>query len=50
MTAIIDPGNRRSIRVATKLGMQASWETTFHDTYVVVYEIANPAGGRKGPL
>lgn len=50
MTAIIEPANRRSIRVAEKIGMRPGWETVFFERNVVVYTADNPNGGYRGPF
>ena len=50
LTAIIEPANRRSVRVAEKIGMRPGWETVFFQRNVVVYAADNPHGGSRGPF
>jgi len=50
VTAIIEPTNRRSIRVAEKIGMQPGWETSWAGMRHVVYVADNPQGGPRGPF
>ncbi|WP_158817115.1 GNAT family N-acetyltransferase [Methylocapsa sp. S129] len=43
IVAMIEPGNRRSIRVAEKIGMQAGASETFHGIPVIAYFAEAPA-------
>jgi RimJ/RimL family protein N-acetyltransferase len=50
LTAIIEPSNRRSIRVAEKIGMRPAWETVYFQRNVTIYAADNPNGGPRGPF
>ena len=50
VTAIIEPANRRSIRVAEKIGMQPAWETVYFQRNVTIHAADNPNGGPRGPF
>ena len=50
VTAIIEPANHRSVRVAEKLGMAVGWRTEFHGRVVDIYSKDNPRGGERGPF
>ena len=50
VTAIIEPANRRSVRVAEKIGMRQAWETVYFERPVTIYAADNPSGGPRGPF
>ncbi len=50
LTAIIEPANRRSVRVAEKIGMRPGWETVYFRRDVTVFTADNPNGGPRGPF
>ena len=50
VTAIIEPANRRSVRVAEKIGMAPGWQSVFFGRDVTVYSAENPNGGPRGPF
>ena len=49
VTAIIEPANRRSVRVAERIGMRPAWETVYFKRDVVIHTVDNPNGGPRGP-
>jgi RimJ/RimL family protein N-acetyltransferase len=50
LTAIIEPANRRSVRVAERIGMRAAWDTVYFQRDVTIYAADNPNGGPRGPF
>jgi RimJ/RimL family protein N-acetyltransferase len=50
VTAIIEPANRRSVRVAERIGMRPGWETTYFQRNVTIYAADSPNGGPRGPF
>lgn len=48
VTAIIEPANVRSVRVAEKLGMNIGWRSEFHGRVVDVYAVDRPAVSLEG--
>ncbi|RDL52233.1 hypothetical protein BLJAPNOD_03392 [Ensifer sp. M14] len=52
-TCIIDVGNRASVRVAEKQGFKEFWRTSYHGTYVIMFERQRTLAGataRKAPM